>query len=76
MWYTKGMENNEQPLSPELMAQVQALVNVAFSDGVEKAVSQARATGSDDLVDRLHQALSEPATHDELLKRGKVSPAV
>lgn len=69
------MENNEQPVAPELAAQVQELVNLAFTDGPEKAIAQARATGNDHLVDELQGALSRPDIHDELIKRGQIAPA-
>jgi hypothetical protein len=76
------MENNEQPASqqggpasPELTAQVQQLVNEAFTAGVDAAIARARASGNDALVDELHAALSRPDIRDELLKRGQLPKA-
>jgi hypothetical protein len=75
VWYTGGMENNEQPVaSPELVQKVQELVNVAFNDSVKSAIDQAIAAGPA-VAEALHDALMEPGVHDELLKRGKIDPA-
>lgn len=70
-----SMENNEQVPVPELAPEVQQLVNEAFTNGPEKAIADARATGNAAIVDELHKALREPTVHDELVKRGKVAKA-
>jgi hypothetical protein len=67
--------NQEQP-PQELTKQVQELVNIAFTDSPEKAIQQARDSGSPALMDALHAALSEASVHEELIRRGKVQPGV
>lgn len=59
---------------PQLVAQVQALVNVAFSQDVGAAITQATATGNPALIDALHDALIDHV-HEELLNRQKIQPA-
>lgn len=57
----------------ELVEQVQQLVDTAFTKGVPAAVDEARKIGNPALVDALHATLSEPAMHDALESRGKLS---
>lgn len=59
---------------PALASQVQALVDVAFTGGVQQAIQQATKTGNAALVDALHDILADEL-HAELLSRQKLSPA-
>lgn len=62
------------PLDPQTAAQVQVLVNVAFTQGVAAAIAQARATQNAALVDALHDVLADQF-HEQLVARSKVTPA-
>lgn len=67
-------ETDAAAQDPQLVAQVQALVNVAFSQDVGTAITQATATGNPAIIDALHDALIDHV-HDELLNRQKIQPA-
>lgn len=59
-------------LSPELKEKVQELVNLAFSQTIEIATKQARATNNAALIDAFHDALVDEL-YNYLLERGKLS---
>ena len=59
---------------PALAATVQQLVNVAFTQGIAAAVTQANASGNAALVDALHDVLTDQL-YAELRARGKVGAA-
>jgi hypothetical protein len=59
---------------PALAQQVQALVTVAFTQGVQQAIQQAVKTGNAALIDALHDILADEL-HAELISRQKVAPA-
>ena len=59
---------------PALASDVQGLVTVAFTNGVAAAIAQAVASGNAALIDALHDVLADEL-HQELLKRGKISPS-
>lgn len=65
-------ESTPEGISP---SQLQQLVNMAFQDGPEKAIQKARESHDLQLLDDLQRELSKPETHDELLRRGKISQA-
>ncbi len=60
---------------PALADQVQALVNVAFTQGVAAAIDQARKTNNAALIDALHDVLSDEL-HQQLVERGQLKAAV
>ena len=60
---------------PALAQQVQSLVNVAFTQSVDAAISQAMKTHNPALIDALHDVLADQL-HDELVKRQKIESAV
>ncbi|MCC6405093.1 MAG: hypothetical protein IT405_01765 [Candidatus Yanofskybacteria bacterium] len=59
---------------PALAAQVQELVNVAFTQGLQAALDQAIKTENPALVDAFHDLLADQL-HQELLNRKKVEVA-
>jgi hypothetical protein len=59
---------------PALAGQVQELVNVAFTQGVQVAIDQALKTHNAALVDALHDILSDEL-HQQLVERGQVKAA-
>jgi hypothetical protein len=68
-------EDGEGPSwqDPALAAQVQELVNVAFSTSIQEAITQAVAAGNPALVDALHDVLVDQL-HQELVNRKKLQP--
>lgn len=58
-------------LSDELKAQVQELVNLAFTKSIDAAISQARATNNAALIDAFHDALVDEL-YALLVERGKL----
>ncbi|MCC6934188.1 MAG: hypothetical protein IT406_00620 [Candidatus Yanofskybacteria bacterium] len=59
---------------PALAAQVQELVNVAFTKGLQEALAQALKTENPALVDAFHDVLADQL-HQELLNRNTITPA-
>ncbi|MCC6404775.1 MAG: hypothetical protein IT405_00035 [Candidatus Yanofskybacteria bacterium] len=59
---------------PALAAQVQELVNVAFTQSIDAALAQAVKTENPALVDAFHDLLADQL-HQELLNRKKVEVA-
>lgn len=59
---------------PLLAAAVQQLVNVAFTESIQEAISQALKSGNPALIDALHDVLAD-SFHQELLDRQKISSA-
>ena len=58
-------------LSDELKAEVQQLVNLAFTKSIDAAISQARATNNAALIDAFHDALVDEL-YALLVERGKL----
>lgn len=59
---------------PALAGPVQQLINVAFTEGVQKAIDQAVASGNPALIDALHDVLADEL-HAQLLERRTIEPA-
>lgn len=59
---------------PSLVAPLQDLVNIAFTDSIQAAISQALASHNPALVDALHDVLTDQF-HQELVNRQKIQPA-
>ncbi len=59
-------------LSAELKEKVQELVNIAFTQTIEVAIKQARATNNAAIVDAFHDALVDEL-YSYLLDRGKLN---
>jgi len=59
---------------PAFIASVQQFVNIAFTQSIQEAITQALKTGNPALVDALHDVLADQF-HTELLNRKKVDPA-
>jgi len=55
----------------EEQAKLQMLVNVAFQDGLAKAIDTARKMNDPYILDALHDALADQL-YQELVKRGKL----
>ncbi len=68
-----AVEGDPSYQDPALEPQVQALVNVAFTQGVPQAIGQAVKTGNAALVDALHDVLADEL-HQELIARQKLQP--
>ena len=60
---------------PALAVQVQELVDVTFTQGLQQAIDQAVKNGNPALIDALHDVLADQL-HAELIKRQKLQPAV
>lgn len=58
---------------PALAAQIQELVNIAFTQSLQDAIAQAVKTGNPALLDALHDVLVDQL-HQELLNRQKLQP--
>lgn len=58
-------------LNEELKAQVQQLVNLAFTKSISDAITSARATNNAALIDAFHDALVDEL-YDYLVDRGKL----
>ena len=58
-------------LSGELQSQVQQLVNAAFTQSINTAIKQVRATGNPALIDAFHDALTDEL-YQQLVERGKL----
>lgn len=59
---------------PAIADIVQNLVNVAFTQSLQKAIDQAVATGNPAVIDALHDVLADEL-HAQLLERKKIEPA-
>jgi hypothetical protein len=59
---------------PALASTVQDLVNVAFTQSIQQAITQAVASKNPALIDALHDVLADQL-HQELLNRKKIEPA-
>lgn len=59
---------------PAIAGTVQDLVNVAFTQGLQQAITQAVASNNPAVVDALHDVLADQL-HQELLNRKKIEPA-
>lgn len=59
---------------PVLAGPVQGLVNVAFTQSLQKAIAEAVKTGNAALIDAFHDLLVDQL-HQELLNRQKLKPA-
>ena len=59
---------------PALASTVQDLVNVAFTQSLQQAITQAVASKNPALIDALHDVLADQL-HQELLNRKKIEPA-
>jgi hypothetical protein len=58
-------------LSDELKGKVQELVNLAFTQSIDGAIKQARATNNAALIDAFHDALVDEL-YNQLVERGKL----
>lgn len=56
---------------PAIASQVQALVNTAFSDSLDKAIAEALKTHNPAIIDAFHDLLRDQLL-GELVKRGKI----
>jgi dGTP triphosphohydrolase len=59
---------------PAIAQTVQDLVNVAFTQSIQQAITQAAASKNAAIVDALHDVLADQL-HQELLNRHKIEPA-
>lgn len=59
---------------PAIASTVQDLVNVAFTQSIQQAITQAVASKNPAIVDALHDVLADQL-HQELLNRHKIEPA-
>ena len=59
---------------PAIAQQVQSLVNIAFSKGMDDAIAEAVKSGNAALIDAFHDLLRDQLVA-ELAKRGKFNPA-
>ncbi|HXV26601.1 MAG TPA: hypothetical protein VD862_01025 [Candidatus Paceibacterota bacterium] len=59
---------------PAIAQQVQTLVNIAFSKGMDDAIAEAVKSGNAALIDAFHDLLRDQLVA-ELAKRGKFNPA-
>lgn len=60
-------------LAPELHAPVQNLVNIAFTESIDKAIQQAQASKNAALIDGFHDVLTDEV-YAKLVERGKIKP--
>jgi hypothetical protein len=58
---------------PAIAQQVQELVNVAFTKGIDDAITEALKSGNPALVDAFHDLMRDQLV-EELVKRGKLKP--
>lgn len=58
---------------PVIAQQVQTLVNVAFTKGLDDAIGEAVKTGNHAIIDAFHDLLRDQLL-DELVSRGKLTP--
>lgn len=59
-------------LAPELQEQIQTLVNIAFSQSIDQAIKQVKATHDPALIDAFHDALVTEL-YDHLVERQKLA---
>lgn len=58
-------------MTPELQSKVQSLVNMAFSDSIDKAAKMAKETRNPALMDAFHDAIVDQL-YDHLVEQGKL----
>lgn len=66
-------DSNQSYNDPRLITQVQELVNMAFSKGIDNAVSSVVKSGNPALIDAFHDILVDQL-YDTLVERKRLEP--